>query len=111
MSTSSRVTVNRCVSSFARSRMSPTSRSSRVASASTVSSDARCCSGSWTTPSSSAETWPRIAVSGVRSSCDTDIRKFRSISSTSASRPGHLPEPRRSDAPSSPGAFFGTVTS
>ncbi len=87
MSTSSRVTAKRCVSSFARSRMSPTSRSSRVASASTVSSDASCCSGSSTTPSSSAETWPRIAVSGVRSSCDTDIRKFRSISSTSASRP------------------------
>ena len=33
------VTVKRCVSSFARSRMSPTSRSSRCASASTVSSE------------------------------------------------------------------------
>ena len=42
--------------------------------------------GSSTTPSSSAATWPRIAVSGVRSSCETDMRKFRSRTSVSARR-------------------------
>src|SRR5581483_6160932 len=44
------------------------------------------CSGSSTTPARSAATWPRIAVSGVRSSCETDIRKLRSRVSVSASR-------------------------
>ena len=66
--------------------MSPTSRSSRRDSASTTSSESVRCSGSSTTPSSSAETWPRIAVSGVRSSCETDIRKLRSRGSVSARR-------------------------
>ena len=37
-------------------------------------------------PSRSASTWPWIAVSGVRSSCETDIRNWRSSSSVSASR-------------------------
>ena len=41
--------------------------------------------GSVTRPSRSAATWPRMAVSGVRSSCETDMRKFRSSSSASAS--------------------------
>ena len=36
-------------------------------------------------PSLSADTCPRIAVSGVRSSCDTDMRKFRDSCSDSAS--------------------------
>ena len=54
--------------------------------AATISSDASTSSGSVTTPSRSAATCPRIAVSGVRSSCETDIRKLRSSSSASASR-------------------------
>ena len=36
-------------------------------------------------PSRSADTWPRIAVSGVRSSCETDMRKLRDSCSDSAS--------------------------
>ena len=92
MSTSSAVTVKRCVSSFARSRMSPTSRSSRCASASTVSSDACRSSGSVDDALEQRDTWPRIAVSGVRSSCDTDIRKLRSIVSDLGEPGRHLPE-------------------
>ena len=86
MSTSSCSTVKRCASSLARSSTSPTSRSSRSASAATTSSDSASQSGVDDQPSRSASTWPRIAVSGVRSSCETDIRKFRSCSSASASR-------------------------
>ena len=37
-------------------------------------------------PSRSASTCPRIAVSGVRSSCETVIRKLRSSSSASDKR-------------------------
>ena len=86
MSTSSWRTVNRCASSLARSSTSPTSRSSRSASIATTESDSASASGSSIRPSRSASTWPRIAVSGVRSSCETDIRKLRSCSSASASR-------------------------
>ena len=39
-------------------------------------------------PSRNASTWPRIAVNGVRSSCDTLIRKFRSCAPR---RPGATP--------------------
>ena len=53
--------------------------------------------------------WPLIAVSGVRSSCETDIRKLRSITSTSASRPA-ISRKRSLRWPSSPGAFSGTET-
>ena len=42
--------------------------------------------GSSTIPSRSASTWPRIAVSGVRSSCDTLMRKLRSCCSASERR-------------------------
>ena len=64
------------------------------------------CSGSSTTPSSSAETWPRIAVSGVRSSCETDMRKLRSSRSASASRSAISPN-RSARWPISPGARLG----
>ena len=86
MSTSSWRTVKRRVSSFARSSTSPTSRSSRIASAEITSSEAVRSAGSSTTPSRSASTCPRIAVSGVRSSCETVIRKLRSSSSASDKR-------------------------
>ena len=46
-------------------------------------------------PSLSADTWPRIAVSGVRSSCDTDMRKFRDSCSDSASFAAMSREARR----------------
>ena len=55
----------------------PTRRSSRSVSAATMSSDASTCSGSETIPSRNASTWPRIAVNGVLSSCETDMRKER----------------------------------
>ena len=93
MSTSSCRTVKRCASSFARSSTSPTRRSSRAASAAITVSDAARSSSSVTTPSRSASTWPRIAVSGVRSSCETVIRKLRSSSSASASLAAISPEP------------------
>ena len=73
-------------SSFARSSTSPTSRSSRSASAAITSARRARLLVVVTRPSRSAATWPRIAVSGVRSSCETDMRKFRSSSSASASR-------------------------
>ena len=46
----------------------------------------RSSSGSSKSPSRIASTWPLIAVSGVRSSCETDIRNWRSRSSVAASR-------------------------
>ena len=85
MSTSSWRSAKRRASSFARSRTSPTSRSSRNASSEITSSDRRRAASSSRTPSRSAATWPRIAVSGVRSSCDTDMRKLRESCSDSAS--------------------------
>ena len=36
-------------------------------------------------PSAKASTWPRIAVNGVRNSCETRIRKRRSVSRASVS--------------------------
>ena len=99
MSTSSRSTVKRCASSLARSSTSPTSRSSRSASAATTSSDSARAFGSSASPSRSASTWPRIAVSGVRSSCETDIRKFRSCSSASR-------EPRRPSRGTAPARWL-----
>ena len=81
MSTSSARTVKRCASSLARSSTSLTRRPSRRCVRDRSSSDSSSASGSVTTPSRSAATWPRIAVSGVRSSCETDMRKFRSSSS------------------------------
>ena len=86
ISTSSSSSVKRCASSFARSSTSPTSRSSRPAASAITSSDCPASSRSSITPSESAETWPRIAVSGVRSSCETVIRKLRSIFSASPRR-------------------------
>ena len=86
MSTSSRRSAKRRASSLARSRTSPTRRSSRSASSAITSSDRRRDSASSMTPSRSAATCPRIAVSGVRSSCETDMRKLRESSSDSASR-------------------------
>src|SRR6266540_2976607 len=86
MSTSSRSSVKRCAPRRARSSRSPTNRSSRSASAPITSSDSRLAAGSSTSPSRSASTWPRTAVSGVRSSWETDIRNFRSSSSASESR-------------------------
>ena len=83
--------------------MSSTSRSSRRASASTTSSECSRNSGSTTTPSRRAAIWPRIAVRGVRSSCETDIRKFRSCVSASASRSAISPK-RSVKCPISPGA-------
>src|SRR5207253_1155554 len=71
--------------SVARSRTSPTGRSSRKASSAITSSERRLASSSSRTPSRSAATWPRIAVSGVRSSCETDMRKWRESCSDSAS--------------------------
>ena len=50
------------------------------------------------------------AVNGVRSSCETDIRKFRSCVSASASRSAISPK-RSARWPISPGARRGTVTS
>ena len=50
-----------------------------------MSSEASTWSGSRTMPSRIASTWPRIAVSGVRSSWDTDMRKERLSFSASAS--------------------------
>ena len=50
MSTSCACTVNRCALSFARSSTSPTSRSSRIVSPATTSSDARSSSGSSNEP-------------------------------------------------------------
>ena len=84
-STSSRVSEKRRASSFARSRRSPISRCRRSDSESTTSSEAARSSGSSMMSSASAWTWPWIAVSGVRSSCETRIRKFRSSSSASLS--------------------------
>ena len=101
MSTSSCSTVNRCASSFARSSTSPTSRSSRSASAAITVSEAARSSSSVTTPSRRASTWPRIAVSGVRSSCETDIRKLRSSSSASESRAA-ISRKRSASTPISP---------
>ena len=90
--------------------MSPTSRSSRRASASTIASERARSSGSSTRPSESAATWPRIAVSGVRSSCETDIRKFRSRASDSISFPV-ISSNRSARWPISPGARRGSSTS
>ena len=92
MSTSSRSSAKRRASSLARSRTSPTRRSRRSASSATTSSDRCRDASSSRTPSRSAETWPRIAVSGVRSSCETDMRKLRESCSDSASLAGHLVE-------------------
>ena len=84
--------------------MSPTSRSSRRASASTISSERVALLGILDErPPSSAATWPRIAVSGVRSSCETDIRKFRSRASDSISRSA-ISSNRSARWPISPGA-------
>ena len=75
MSTSSRRTVKRRAFSLARSSTSPTSRSSLAVSASITSSEEARDSGSAAIPSRSASTWPRIAVSGVRSSCETVMQE------------------------------------
>ena len=66
--------------------------------------------GSSTSPSARAETCPRIAVSGVRSSCETDIRKLRSRASASASRSRHLAE-ALGEVPDLSGRRSGTSTS
>ena len=112
MSTSSRSTVNRCASSFARSRTSPTSRSSRAVAGATTSSDAAArLRIVGVRPSRIASTCPRIAVSGVRSSCETVIRKFRSRSSASASRAAISRKRSASWLISSPPGTSGTGTS
>ena len=91
--------------------MSPTSRSSRRASASTIASERDAQLGILdAAPRQSAATCPRIAVSGVRSSCDTDIRKFRSRASDSISC-SVISSNRSARWPISPGARRGTSTS
>ena len=76
-----------------------------------TSSEASRASASSASPSRSASTCPRIAVSGVRSSCDTVIRKCRSSSFASASL--RVISPKRSArwAISSPERTSGTSTS
>ena len=76
-----------------RRRGGPGGRSRR----SITSSEASRASASSARPSRSASTWPRIAVNGVRSSCETTMRKFRSRRCDSASRLRHLARSGRSD--------------
>ena len=86
-------TVNRRASSFARSRTSSDEpREPLRLGGDRSRARSRAPPRSSTSPSLSAATWPRIAVSGVRSSCDTDIRKLRSSCSASLSRQRHLAE-------------------
>ena len=111
MSTSSCSTVNRRASSFARSSTSLTRRERRSVSSATISSETPRASSSSTSPSLSAATWPRIAVSGVRSSCDTDMRKFRSSCSASPSRRAITAKRFDSSDTSLPPRTLGTATS
>ena len=97
-STCSRFSEKRRASSFARSSRSPIRRCRRSASTSTTSSEACCSSGSSSRPSASSWTWPWIAVSGVRSSCEMRIRKLRSCSSASRSLRAIRSKPRREQA-------------
>ena len=109
-STSSTLSVKRRVSSRARSSRSPIRRCRRPASASTISSDACCSSSPSITPSAIACTWPWIAVSGVRSSCEMRIRKLRSCSLASPSRRA-ICSKRSASWPSSSGPFDARCTS
>ena len=109
-STSSTLSENRRVSSRARSSRSPIRRCRRPASASTISSDACCSSSPSITPSAIACTWPWIAVSGVRSSCEMRIRKLRSCSLASLSWRA-ICSKRSASWPSSSGPFDVRCTS